>query len=210
MSPLLRSISSLRWRARRSLDLGTCQVWLVTSGVRVSCPVHGVVSAAVPWARHGARFTSEFEDQATWLATRTDKTSVTELLRIGWRTVGRIIQRVSGEGRRGRDLLSGLRRSGIDEISDTKGHKYVAVVVDHDTGRLVSASEGRTKANLDRFFDALGAERSAAIELVSADGAAWIHEPVARRCPNATLCLDPFHAVQWVTKALDTVRRELW
>ncbi|MFT5434147.1 MAG: hypothetical protein ACI9OJ_004860 [Myxococcota bacterium] len=76
-----------RWR---SLHLGICRVWLVTSGVRVSCPVHGVVSAAVPWARHGARFTSEFEDQAAWLATRTDKTSVTELLRIGWRTVERI------------------------------------------------------------------------------------------------------------------------
>jgi transposase len=202
----------------------------------VNCPAHGVVVAAVPWARHGARFTSEFEDQAAWLATRTDKTSVTELLRIGWRTIGRIIERVSDEGRRGRDLwpgsvagicgrdlwpgsvagicgrdlLSGLRRIGNDEISDKKGHKYVVVVVDHDTGRLVWPSEGRTKATLGRFFDALGTQRCAAIELVSADGASWIHEPVARRCPNATRCLDPFHAVQWVSRALDTVRRELW
>ena len=52
-----------------------------------------------------------------WLTARTDKTTVTELLRIGWRTVGSVIERVTGEGRATRDLLSGLRRIGIDEIS---------------------------------------------------------------------------------------------
>lgn len=33
---------------------------------------------------------------------------------------------------------------------------------------------------------------------------------VAARCKNAELCLDPFHVVQWATKALDEVRREVW
>jgi transposase len=56
----------------------------------------------------------------------------------------------------------------------------------------------------------LGEERSAAISLVSADGAGWIGDVVAERATNATLCIDSFHVVQWCTDALDEVRREVW
>jgi transposase len=45
---------------------------------------------------------------------------------------------------------------------------------------------------------------------VSADAAEWIANVVAARCPNAELCLDPFHIVAWATDALDEVRREVW
>src|SRR3972149_1448184 len=69
---------------------------------------------------------------------------------------------------------------------------------------------GRDRKALRRFFDLLGEERCAKIELVSADGADWIAEVVNERCPNAALCLDPFHVVQWATAALDEVRREVW
>ena len=144
------------------------------------------------------------------LATRTDRTTVSTSLRVSWRTVGRHIERVSADARRGGDQLDGLRRIGIDEISYRKRHKYVAVVVDHDTGRLVWAKEGRERATVDAFLDELGAERCAQLELVSADAATWIANPVRARCPNATFCLDPFHIVQWATAALDEVRREVW
>lgn len=83
-------------------------------------------------------------------------------------------------------------------------------MVDHDTGRLAWAAEGRSEATLEAFFEVLGPERAAAIELVSADGAEWIERVVARRCPAATLCMDPFHVVSWATEALDAVRREVW
>lgn len=186
------------------------RVFIEADAPRVRCAEHGVVVAAVPWARHGSRFTRMFADQAAWLATRTDRTTVSTLLRVSWRTVGRLIERVSSDARRGRDQLDGLRRIGIDEISYRKRHKYVVVVVDHDTGRLVWAKEGRERATVDAFLDELGAERCAQLELVSADAATWIANPVRARCPNATLCLDPFHIVQWATAALDEVRREVW
>ena len=46
--------------------------------------------------------------------------------------------------------------------------------------------------------------------MVSADGASFIADVVAERCPNATLVIDPFHIVSWATDALDEVRREVW
>ena len=54
------------------------------------------------------------------------------------------------------DRLEGLRRIGVDEISYKKGHRYLTVVVDYDTGRLVWAAPGRDEQTLERFFDALG------------------------------------------------------
>src|SRR5947209_1670975 len=78
---------------------------------------------------------------------------------------------VVAEGRAARDPFEHLRRVGIDEISYKKGHRYLLVVVDHDTGRLVWAAVGRDKKTLRGFFDLLGEERCAKIRLVSADAA---------------------------------------
>jgi len=196
-----------RWRA---LDLGTVSCELEADSPRVQCPAHGVVVAAVPWARHGAGHTRFFDDQVAWLAAACSKTAVTELMRISWRTVGNIIERVCAGQLAARDMLAGLARIGIDEISYKRGQKYLVVVVDHDSGRLVWAAPGRSTATVGKFFDALGPERAAALTHVSADGADWIASVVAERAPQAVLCADPFHVVSWATDALDEVRREAW
>src|SRR5699024_7529192 len=109
-------------------------------------------------------------------------------------------------------LFANLRRIGIDEISYKKGHKYLTMVVCHDTGRLVWVGEGKTKATLHNFFDALEASghgRCSQITHVSADGADWIANVVAERCPTAVRAADPFHVVSWATESLDEVRRVL-
>jgi transposase len=135
---------------------------------------------------------------------------VSELLRVAWRSVAGIVTRVVQEAEAAVDRLSGLRRIGIDEISHRKGHKYLIVVVDHDRGRLVWATPGRNEAALSRFFEALGPSRCARLQLISADAAPWIASMVRRYCPQARLCLDPFHVVAWATNALDQVRRQVW
>jgi len=195
-----------RWRG---LDINGVQVFLEADAPRIFCPRHGVLVAAVPWARHRSGFTRGFEDTVAWLARQCSKTAVTELMRVTWRTVGNVLERVAADLLKG-DRLDGLRRIGIDEVSYRKGHRYLTVVVDHDTNRLIWAADGRDSATLERFFAELGPERSAKIELVSADGANWIKTVVNARCGQAALCLDPFHIVKWATDALDEVRRQVW
>jgi transposase len=196
-----------RWR---SLDWGTTMVYLEADTYRVSCPEHGVVVAHVPWARPAARHTYAFEDTVAWLTAHSAASVVAELLRTTWRAVQAIVERVVTE-RAGRvDLLTGLRRIGIDEIAYRKGQRYLTCVVDQDTGRLVWAAQGRNSETIDKFFDALGEQRTKELTHVSADGAEWIHTPVRARAPQAVLCLDPFHVVQWATNAVDTVRRSTW
>jgi transposase len=202
--------SRRRWRA---LDLGTVPVYLEADAPRVACSEHGVIVAHVPWARHGAGHTHRFDQQVAWLATQCSKTAICELMRIAWRTVGAILARVWADTAAEYDPFAGLSRIGIDEISYKRGHKYLTVVVDHDTGRLVWAAPGRDKATLRGFFDALEASaagRCDRISHVSADGADWIETVVAERCKKAVLCADPFHIVKWAVDALDEVRRQAW
>ena len=138
------------------------------------------------------------------------KTAVSELMRIAWRSVGWICQRVTAEESARRDLLAGLSRLGFDEISVRKGQRYLTVVVDHDTGRLVWAHPGRDRKTVEKFLDLLGDERCNQITLVSCDDAEWISRPVSERCETAVICLDPWHIVKAATDALDKVRREVW
>ncbi|TDD41958.1 ISL3 family transposase [Kribbella antibiotica] len=196
-----------RWRG---LDFGTTRVLLESDAPRVGCPVHGPTVRAVPWARHGAGHTRAFDATVAWLVVHCSKSAVTELMRIAWRTVGAIIARVWADTENAHDRFADLRRLGVDEVSYKKGHKYLTVVVDHDSGRLVWAAPGRDKATLGKFFDALGEQRCRQISHVSADGADWISAVISRRCPQATRCADPFHVVSWATEALDEVRREAW
>lgn len=196
-----------RWRA---LDLGTVRAVVEADAPRVRCPGHGIVVAAVPWARHGAGHTRYFDDQVAWLAVQASKTAVVALMRIAWRTVGAIVDRVLADLLAGTDQLDGLARIGIDEISYRRGQQYLTVVVCHDTGRLVWAHPGRDRPTVRRFFDQLGTQRAAALTHVSADGALWISDVVAERAPQAVRCADPFHVVSWATDALDEVRREAW
>ena len=196
-----------RWRA---LDLGTTFCYLEADAPRVTCKEHGVVVAAVPSARHDAGFTRSFDDTAAWLAVNTSKAAICQLLRIAWRTVGRICERVSAEAKTGLDLFANLTELGFDEISIRKGQKYLTVLVDHHTGRLVWATFGRDRKTIEKFLDLLGEQRLKQIKLVSCDDADWITRPVAERCPDAIICLDPWHIVKAATDALDEVRRQVW
>jgi len=198
-----------RWR---TLDHATTVTFLEADAPRVRCGEHGVVVAHVPWAAHGAGHTHTFDAQVAWLATRTSKAAATELMRIAWRTVGAVIARVwdAAEAAAATDGLDGLARIGIDEISYRRNMKYLTVVVDHDTGLLVWAGEGRSRATLAAFFDQLGQARAAQITHVSADGAAYIEEEVTARCPNVVIGVDPFHVVKWANTALARVRIDAW
>jgi len=195
-----------RWR---HLDLGGRLCELTMQRRRLRCPEHGVVTEAVGFARPGSRFTRDFEDLVVWLVTKADKTTVATFARVAWRTVGAMCQRVAGE-KLDPDRLAGLVDLGVDEISWRKHHKYLTLVSDHDTSRIVWGTTGKTAAALDRFFDDLPEGGAELIEAVSMDLGPAYAKTVRARAPQAVLCFDPFHVIKLATDALDAVRRQVW
>ena len=98
-------------RLWRAMDLARSACYLEYAPCRVRCPEHGVRTEAVPWARHGARFTRDFEDWVAWLAVRCTASAVSELARVEWHGVGGVCRRVYAEleAARGASRFDGVR-----------------------------------------------------------------------------------------------------
>ncbi len=135
----------------RHLDLGVWRLEVHARLRRMRCPEHGALVEGVPFARYGARSTRDFENLVAWLATKTDKTAISRLVRIDWQTVGRIVERVGDELLDG-DRLSDLFEISIDEVAWRKGHRYLTLVGDHRRRCVVWGAEGKGQAAADAFF----------------------------------------------------------
>ncbi len=193
----------------RHLDFGGRVCRIRVRRRRLRCPVHGVRGEGVPFARPGSGFTRDVEQLVAWLVTKTDKTTICTFARIGWRTVGAICERVSGDVL-DPDRLSGLVEIGVDEISWKKHHNYLTLVSDRATGKIVWGKAGKDTETLNAFFGDLPEGAAEALEAVSMDLGPAYAKSVRTPARRATICFDPFHVVKLVTDALDTVRRQVW
>jgi transposase len=193
----------------RHLDLGTWRLELRALLRRLECPQHGVRVEGVPFARHGSGFTRDFEALVAWLATKTDKTTITRLVRIDWGTVGRIIARVC-QDELDPDRLENLFEIGVDEVSWKRQHNYLTLVADHIRGQIVWGHEGNDAATAGRFFKQIGRSRSHAIEVISLDMGPGYAKAAREHAPQAIIAIDPYHVVAVANRALDEVRRAYW
>ena len=194
-----------RWR---HLDLGANRCVIECELRRLRCRDCGVHLEAVAWARPDAQHTRDFEDVVAWLAQQMAKTPIAGLLRIGWDTVGRIVERVVKDQLDER-RLSGLVAIGVDEISYRRGQRYLTSVVNHQAGAIVWCAPGRNAATLQAFFDLLG-DRKSSIRAVSIDMSGGYEKAIRENLPDAEICFDPFHVIRLAQRAVDQVRRDEW
>jgi transposase len=199
-------VSRRRWR---HLDMGAKQVWLEADIARIDCRAcDRVRTEEVPWARPGARCSRDFEDMIAWLAQRMDKSAIATLMRCAWRTVDATVRRLVAEHldpQVNPTRLDGLVRIGVDEISYKRGHKFLTVIADHDTGRVVWVAKGRTQEAFEQFTTALGPQRRAAIQTVTMDMSHIYRGAVEKILPHAQICYDPYHVIKWANESLDRV-----
>ena len=195
----------------RGLDWGGVLVEVEYQTHRIICPEHGVYVAEVPWAYPGSRFTKDFDLTVAWFASYLPRSTTSYFMRVDWETVGRCVNRALHdlEPERSR-RLDGLVNIGIDETSYKKGHKYITVIVNHDTNTVVWASEGHGKSVLEKFYRQLSPEQLSSIKVVTGDGARWITECVNEYTPECARCVDSFHVVEWAMTALDEIRKDIW
>lgn len=189
------------------LSLGAVRILLEYAPRRVACPTCGVRVEKVPWARHDSRFTAPFEEMTTYLAQVANKTEVSRIMGISWRTVGRILMRVVAD-KLDPTRLDDLRRVGVDEFSYRKRHRYITIVVDHDRHRVVWALEGKSSDTLETFFSQLGPQRAATLEVITIDMAAGYINAIENKAPQAQIVFDRFHVQKLASDAVDEIRRE--
>ena len=102
----------------------------------------------------------------------------------------------------------GIRRLAIDEIAVRKGHDYMTVVLDYDTGRVVWMGTGRQIATLDVFFNNMPDPVRNGVEAVAIDMWEPYIASVRKWCPQADIVFDLFHVVKAFNKVIDDIRNE--
>ena len=104
--------------------------------------------------------------------------------------------------------LDGIEALLIDEKAVRRGHGYVTLVLNADTGELLHLHEGKKKASLEVFFDRLTDEQKASIKAACIDRNGAYKSVLEERLPKACIVFDKFHLLQNLGKVVDEVRCE--
>ncbi len=106
--------------------------------------------------------------------------------------------------------LDDIRALLIDEKSIGKGHHYLTVVLNADTGETLFLGEGKRKATLDMFLASLSLKQRASIECVGIDRGGSYKASVKEYLPDADIVFDKFHIIANYNEVIDKIRRREW
>lgn len=159
------------WTRRkvRDLNLATAQVWVDCHYRKLFCPsCDGIhiedLDLFHPYLRVTVRL-ARYVYQLCQVMTVTD---VADHLDLNWKTV-KTIDKQYLERDYGQPDYDGLRILAVDEISLRKGHRYLTVVLDYFTGRVLYVGKDRKARTLERFFNQLKPKQRKTIEAVAMD-----------------------------------------
>jgi transposase len=134
---------------------------------------------------------------------------IAALLKVGWDIIKDIIKTYLQKKYSHVDM-SNLRRIAIDEISSKRGHKYLTLVLNLDTGNVIFVGYGKAARALEPFWKLLGKRRMSKIEAVAMDLGKAYQKAVKVNIPNAPIVFDHFHVVLNINKMLDELRRYVY
>jgi transposase len=195
-----------RWR---DLSLRDRSLTLTYRPCRVRCRVCGVRVEKVPWASRWQRITDALLASVARLSRMLSWKETAGHFRLDWKTVAAAVKRAVAWGLEHRPWKP-LRVIGIDEVSRSKGQRYLTLVYDLERNRLVWIGENRDADTMRRFFAWLGPRRARSILIVCCDMWAVYVAAMREKLPHAFLVFDRFHVVQHLNKAVDEVRRQCW
>ena len=176
---------------------------------RLACQDCGVVrQAAIGFAEPRRTYTKMFERYALELSRNMTIKDVAQHLGVSWDVV-KEIQKKDLRKRFAKPKLKHIEQIAIDEISTGKGHKYVTIVMDLESGAVVHVGEGKGGDALRSFWKRLRCS-GAKIEAVATDMSPAYIDAVTTHLPNATLVFDRFHVIKLYNDKLSDLRREMY
>jgi transposase len=128
-------------------------------------------------------------------------------LSLDWKTVKNIDKQFLEENY-GQTDYGSLRILAVDEIAVKKGHRYMTVVIDYETGRVVWMGKDRTRECLAGFFAGMTQEQKARLEAVAMDMWEPYIEAVRQAAPQAEIVFDLYHVVAAYNRVIDRVRMD--
>ena len=196
-------------RRFRGLPIGIKKVTFVFRVPRIKCrDCNAVRQASIAFADPRRSYTRSFAQYVLELARMMTIQDVAIHLGVSWDVVKEIVKN-DLQRRFGKPKLRNLRQIAIDEISIGKGHRYLTVVLDLETGAVVYVGHGKGGDALTDFWKRL--HRSGAkIEAIATDMSPAYIDAVMTHLPEAVLVFDRFHVMKLFNDKLSDLRRELY
>jgi transposase len=195
-------------RLFRSLPIGNRNTQVLLQIPRVEChDCHVTRQVCIGFAEPRRGYTHAFERYALELSRHMTIKDVAIHLDVGWDTIKDIQQRHL-EKHFTKPKLKHLRLLAIDEIAVGKGHRYLTVVLDLESGAVVFVGDGKGADALEPFWRRLRPS-GARIEAVAIDMSQAYIMAVHEHLPQAVLVFDRFHVVKLFNERLSDFRREL-
>lgn len=133
--------------------------------------------------------------------------AVADYLHVGWDMI-KEIHKLKLSTIYKKKNFSSLTHLGIDEFSTQKGHKYMTIFVDLQTGRIIHAVEGRSYEDVSPFLKEL-ARRARKLEAVAVDMSRSYIKAIQEHLGNVDIVFDHYHISALTNQAIDQLRREL-
>ena len=195
-------------RQFRAIPIGKHPVRILLPIQRVQCRQCGAVrQVKIAFGQPRRSYTKAFERYAVGLCRVMTIQDVAHHLRVSWDVIKDIHKRHLSR-RFGRPKLKTLKRIAIDEISIGRGHRYLTVVLDLDSGAVVFVAKGKGADALGPLWKKLKRSR-ALIQAVATDMSAAYIAAVLGNLPGATLVFDRFHVTKLFNDKLSQLRRDL-
>jgi transposase len=198
------------WQERIWRHLDTCEFQtIITAKVpRIKLKSGHTMMVSVPWAEPGGRFTCRFEAHLINLLEkcRTVKAAA-QLGGVTQDQIDGVMARAVARGLARREVPA-PRCLGLDEKAVRKGHRYVTLLNDLDTGRVLDVVEERTQAATQKLLETLPEASRKTVEAVAMDMWPAYMGAVDTVLPEACKVFDRFHVAKHLNEAVDKVRRK--
>jgi transposase len=193
----------------RSVPIGGKATWVIAKIPRVECrDCQETRQIACGFAEPRRSFTKFWARYALELTRFMTIKDVAEILSVSWDVIKEIKKKYLNR-HFANPSLNDVRRIAIDEICIGKGHRYVTLVLDLDTGAVLYVGDGKSAASLDPFWKRLKRKRGK-IEAVAIDMSSAYISAVTTHLPDAAIVFDRFHVVKLMNEKLSDLRRDLF
>ena len=196
-------------RRFRMVPIGSKRVFLDYEVQRLECRRCGKIrQEELGFADPRFSYSHAFERYALELSKHMTIQDVARHLGISWDAI-KEIQKRDLTRHFSRPCLKRVRRIAIDEISVRKGHRYLTVVLDMDTGAVIFVGDGKGGDALDPFWKRLR-RAGAKVKAVAMDMSPAYVSAVLDHLPKATIVFDHFHVIKLFNDKLSDLRRDLY
>lgn len=195
-------------RRFRTLPIGSRPVALELSIQRLHCFDCGrTCQVKLGFADERRSYTHAFERYVLELSCMATIQAIARHLNVSWDIV-RDIQKRHLVRHYSRPKLKHVRHIAIDEINIGRGHRYLTVVLDLDSGRVLFVGQGKGADALDPFWKRLRASHARIFAVATDMSPAYILA-VAQHLPKAIHVFDRFHVVKLFNQKLSELRRDV-